>query len=53
MEEKQRVVIGSTQRLEEKMENLKNFYTKVLPLKGWNYYSYIDLRYKNQIIAKR
>ena len=53
MEEKQKVIIGSTNRLVEKMNNLDDFYKKVLPLKGWNYYSFIDLRYKNQIIAKR
>lgn len=45
--------IGDTNRLEEKFRNLKAFYAKVLPYKGWNTYDTINLKFRDQIVATR
>ncbi|MBI3141947.1 MAG: hypothetical protein HYZ16_03890 [Bacteroidetes bacterium] len=52
-EERHDVVLGNAQDLDHKFDKLKEFYTKVLPIKGWGAYRRIDLRYKDQIVAKK
>lgn len=47
------IVIGSPENLAEKMENLRIFYIKALNNLGWNKYSEINLKYKDQIVAVR
>jgi cell division protein FtsQ len=47
------IVLGSTEKLAEKMEKLRVFYRKALPVLGWDEYSRIDLRYEGQVIGVR
>lgn len=47
------VNIGDTTRLKEKFDNLRLFYRKVMPVKGWNYYDIIYLKYKGQVVGSR
>ncbi len=48
---KQRIIIGDTARLEEKLGNLFTFYKQVQNKVGWDRYTVIDLRYKDQVVA--
>jgi cell division protein FtsQ len=48
-----RILLGNSQNLPVKFRNLKAFYQQALPEKGWDYYRTVNLKYKNQIIAKR
>jgi cell division protein FtsQ len=50
---KHSIVIGSPENLAEKMENLRIFYIKALKNLGWDKYSVINLKYKNQIVGER
>lgn len=52
-EERHDINLGNAENLEEKFDNLYQFYTKVLPIKGWDTYKTINLKYKNQIVAKK
>jgi cell division protein FtsQ len=45
------IFIGDVADLDSKMTRLKSFYRVSLPQAGWNRYSRINLKYKNQIIA--
>ena len=45
--------LGSIENLEGKLNNLEEFYREVLPQVGWNYYSRIDLEYRDQIVCKK
>ncbi len=47
------IVFGDASDVEGKFSKLKLFYKKVMPNTGWNYYSVINVQYKNQIVAKR
>jgi len=49
---KQLILFGHADEIDEKFKKLKLFYTEVLPKKGWNTYSYVNLKYKNQIVCK-
>ena len=49
---KQLVVFGSPEDYENKLRRLKVFYKEVLPYEGWNSYSEVNLKYKNQIVCK-
>ena len=49
---KQIVEFGKPEDIEVKFKKLKAFYQKVLPQKGWNTYSRINLEYKDQVIAE-
>ncbi|MDH5365362.1 MAG: cell division protein FtsQ/DivIB [Cyclobacteriaceae bacterium] len=48
---KQYVEFGQIEDIEEKFKKLKIFYKRILPLKGWNYYEKVNLKYEGQIIA--
>jgi cell division protein FtsQ len=48
-----RFFMGDASGFEWKLEKLKIFYDKCIPLFGWDDYSKIDLRYENQIVAKK
>lgn len=50
-EERHDIIIGSAENLEEKFDNLLQFYTKVLSIKGWDKYRTINLKFRNQIVA--
>lgn len=45
--------LGDTNRLDEKFANLRLFYRKVMPVKGWNYYDTIYLKFNGQVVASR
>lgn len=47
------IVLGSATDLEEKFEKLLAFYKGGLGQLGWEKYKTIDLRFKNQIVAKK
>ena len=47
------IVFGDESAADEKFEKLELFYKKVMTKAGWNYYSVINLQYKNQVVAKR
>jgi cell division protein FtsQ len=48
-----RILLGSTEDLDSKVERITKFYKKALPAEGWDAYSYIDTRFAGQIVAKR
>ncbi|MFN6085466.1 MAG: hypothetical protein ACK476_11145, partial [Fluviicola sp.] len=44
---------NSDRDVKEKFEKLKTFYKEGIPYEGWNKYSSINLKYKNQIVGKK
>jgi cell division protein FtsQ len=48
---RQRIIIGDTARLDEKLQNLLAFYKQVQNKVGWDQYRSIDLRYAGQVVA--
>jgi cell division protein FtsQ len=48
-----RILIGNTEKLEDKVEGIEKFYKNALPSAGWDTYSYIDLRFAGQVVAKK
>lgn len=49
---KQKVSFGKPEDLEKKFKKLMTFYKEILPKKGWNTYSSVNLKFKNQIICQ-
>lgn len=47
----QRIIIGDTDLLDDKLANLMAFYQQVQNRLGWDKYRTIDLRYKDQVVA--
>ena len=47
----QKINIGSFKNIEEKLNNLYHFYKVGMPLKGWQTYSIINLKFKDQVIC--
>ena len=47
------ILFGKPERIAEKFENLKAFYSEVVAETGWYKYSTIDLRFRDQIICKK
>ena len=47
------IFFGTADSLECKFQNLKNFYTKVMPQVGWNKYTALNVEHPNQIICKK
>jgi len=50
---KQEIVLGEAQNLPGRFSKLKAFYRKVLPYEGWHKYERINLKFKQQIVAKK
>lgn len=48
-----RIVLGSFENFEEKLGNLQLFYKQAIPKMGWEKYSVINLKYKNQIVCTK
>ena len=48
-----KIVLGGIQNLRGKFEKLMIFYKKGLNKTGWNEYSTIDLKYKNQVVCTK
>lgn len=49
---KQIIEFGTCENYVDKLWRLKLFYRQVLPRKGWNSYSKVNLEFKNQIICE-
>ncbi len=49
---KQEVVFGMPEDIESKFRKLKIFYKEILPNKGWNTYTAVNLKFKNQIVCE-
>ena len=49
---KQVVEFGRAENIEDKFRRLKVFYKQILPRRGWNVYSRVNLKYKDQVIAE-
>ena len=49
---RQYVQFGTIDDWERKMAKLKIFYDRILPFKGWNSYTRVNLKYDNQIICE-
>ncbi|MHA7129885.1 cell division protein FtsQ/DivIB [Algoriphagus namhaensis] len=49
---RQVVELGSATDLEEKFEKIEVFYKEILPRKGWNAYSRVSVKFKNQIVCE-
>lgn len=47
------IIFGSSANLEGKFENLMTFYKKGLRRTGWNEYSVINLKFKNQVVCTK
>lgn len=47
----QRILLGDTSRLEEKLDHLLAFYKNVSNKIGWDRYTLLDARFKGQIVA--
>lgn len=47
------IVFGSTENMDEKLDKLLIFYKKGLNNTGWNNYSTINLKYKNQVVCTK
>lgn len=48
---KQRIILGDTSRLQQKLDNLFAFYKQVQNKVGWDKYSTLDLRFEGQVVA--
>jgi cell division protein FtsQ len=48
-----RIILGSFDDFEEKMNNLRLFYEQAIPKVGWGKYEIINLKYKNQIVCTK
>lgn len=49
---KQEIVFGMPEDLDAKFKKLKLFYKEILPNKGWNTYSMVNLKFKDQIVCE-
>ena len=47
----QKIIFGDTSRMEEKFNNIRAFYMKVLNKIGWDKYETLDVRFHGQIVA--
>lgn len=48
-----RIILGKFDGYKDKLGNLKLFYDKVIPKMGWEKYSVVNLKYKNQIVCTK
>ena len=48
-----RIVLGKIENYKENLDKLRLFYDKGLSKVGWNRYSVINLKFKNQVICKK
>lgn len=49
---RQDIKLGMPDELDVKFKKLMVFYKKILPNKGWNTYSYVNLKFSNQIVCE-
>ena len=48
-----RILLGSLDDFEKKLKRLRLFYEQVIPKMGWEKYSIINLKFKNQIVCTK
>lgn len=48
-----RIILGTMDNFEEKLNNLMLFYRQAISTVGWDKYSMINLKYKNQIVCTK
>ncbi|MDR3251479.1 MAG: cell division protein FtsQ [Tannerella sp.] len=48
-----RILLGSLDDYEKKLKRLRLFYEQVIPKMGWEKYSVINLKYRNQIVCTK
>ena len=48
-----KIYFGLLEDVNQKLDNLYHFYREVLPAKGWQTYSNINLKYQNQIVCTK
>jgi cell division protein FtsQ len=49
----QLILLGNSNRMEEKLRKLKAFYTEGIRYNGWETYQSINLKYRNQIVCTK
>jgi len=49
----QRIILGNTEDLDDKIFRLKTFYQEAMSRMGWNKYKTINLKFKNQVVCKK
>ena len=49
----QRILMGSLDDFDKKLKRLRLFYEQVIPKMGWDKYSVVNLKYKNQIVCTK
>ncbi len=47
------VNLGDVNNIEQKFHRLRRFYTEVLPVKGWDFYDTISVKWGGQVVASR
>jgi cell division protein FtsQ len=47
------IIFGKMENMEEKFSNLQQLYTLGLPNEGWNKYSVINLKFRNQVVCTK
>ena len=50
---KQKIIFGYPDDLVNKFRKIKIFYDEIAPAKGWNTYSSVNVKYRNQIICDK
>ena len=48
----ERFLFGQTTDIEDKFRKMEKYYTHILPAKGKDFYSIVDLKYKGQIVCR-
>ncbi len=49
----QKIVLGSTRKMDDKLHRLKIFYQQGMPYSGWNVYETINLKYNGQVVCRK
>lgn len=49
----QKIILGSTRHLDEKLKRLKIFYREGMPYAGWRDYESLNLKYNGQVVCRR
>lgn len=49
---KHKINLGKLEQLEHKINKLHVFYTKIIPVKGWETYTEVNLKFNQQIVCK-
>lgn len=48
-----RILIGPLEGYEKKLDNVRDFYDKVLPRTGWNAYKVINVKFEGQVVGEK